>query len=210
MLLLAKYWSTGGFPDSSVGKESACSAGDPGSVPESRRCSGEGKGYPLQYSCASIVAQLVRIHLHAGDLCLIPGLGRSSGEGRGYPLQYSWASLVVQLVRIHLHAGDLGFIPGLGRSSGEGNPLQYSGLKESIDCRVLGVPTSWAQLSNFHFHFHLSTGHKRISHIHDKMYMWNVFALTYYKPRQVIWYFTKIIIWREDLNQKKNSYAFQP
>ena len=38
-----------GFPDSSVGKESACSAEDPGSIPRSRR-SGEGKGYPLQYS----------------------------------------------------------------------------------------------------------------------------------------------------------------
>ena len=39
-----------GFPDSSVGKESACSAGDPGSIPRSGRSPGEGKGYPLQYS----------------------------------------------------------------------------------------------------------------------------------------------------------------
>ena len=39
-----------GFPDSSVGKESACNAGDLGSVPRLRRSSGEGKGYPLQYS----------------------------------------------------------------------------------------------------------------------------------------------------------------
>ena len=36
--------------DSSIGKESACNAGDPGSIPESGRCPGEGKGYPLQYS----------------------------------------------------------------------------------------------------------------------------------------------------------------
>ena len=35
-----------GFPDSSVGKESACNAGDPGSVPELRRSAGEGIGYP--------------------------------------------------------------------------------------------------------------------------------------------------------------------
>ena len=39
-----------GFPDSSVGKESSCNAGDPGWIPESGRSPGEGKGYPLQYS----------------------------------------------------------------------------------------------------------------------------------------------------------------
>ena len=39
-----------GFPDSSVGKESACSAGDSGSIPGSGRSPGEGIGYPLQYS----------------------------------------------------------------------------------------------------------------------------------------------------------------
>ena len=39
-----------GFPDSSVGKESACNAGDPGLFPGSGRCPGEGMGYPLQHS----------------------------------------------------------------------------------------------------------------------------------------------------------------
>ena len=48
------------FPDSSVGKESACNAGDSGSIPGSGRSSGEGIGYPLQYSRASLVAQLVK------------------------------------------------------------------------------------------------------------------------------------------------------
>ena len=38
-----------GFPDSSVGKESACSAGDPGLIPGSGRSPGEGTDYPLQY-----------------------------------------------------------------------------------------------------------------------------------------------------------------
>ena len=47
-----------GFPHSSVGKESACNAGDPGSIPGSGRSPGEGIGYPLQYSWASLVAQL--------------------------------------------------------------------------------------------------------------------------------------------------------
>ena len=39
-----------GFPDSSIDKESAWNAGDPGSIPGSGRSAGEGKGYPLQYS----------------------------------------------------------------------------------------------------------------------------------------------------------------
>ena len=54
------------------------------------------------------------------------------------------------------NVGDLGSIPGLGRSHGEGNsyPLQYSGLENSMDYIVLGVSTSQAWLSDFHFHFH--------------------------------------------------------
>ena len=39
------------LPCSSDGKESACDAGDPGSIPGSERSSGEGNGSPLQYSC---------------------------------------------------------------------------------------------------------------------------------------------------------------
>ena len=40
-----------GFPDSSVGKESACNAEDVGLIPESERSPGEGNGNPLQHSC---------------------------------------------------------------------------------------------------------------------------------------------------------------
>ena len=47
-------------PDSSVGKESACNAGDPSLIPGLRRSPGEEKGYPLQYSWASLMAQLVK------------------------------------------------------------------------------------------------------------------------------------------------------
>ena len=39
------------FPGGSDGKESACNAGDPGSIPGLGRSPGEGNGYPLQYSC---------------------------------------------------------------------------------------------------------------------------------------------------------------
>ena len=52
--------ATIGLPDSSVGKESACNAGDPGLILGSGRSAGEGIGYPLQYSWASLVAQLVK------------------------------------------------------------------------------------------------------------------------------------------------------
>ena len=49
-----------GFPQISVGKESTCNAGDPSSIPGLGRSPGEGIGYPLQYSWASLVAQLVK------------------------------------------------------------------------------------------------------------------------------------------------------
>ena len=48
------------FPGTSAGKESTCNAGDPSLIPGSGRSAGEGIGYPLQYSWASLVAQLVK------------------------------------------------------------------------------------------------------------------------------------------------------
>ena len=71
-----------GFPDSSVGKESACNAGDSGSIPGLGRCPGEGIGLPTP----------VFLGFHGGstgkesacnveDLGLIPGLGKSPGGG---------------------------------------------------------------------------------------------------------------------------------
>ena len=48
---------------------------------------------------------------------------------------------MAQLVKIHLQCGRPGLIPELGRSPGEGkgDPLQYSGLENSMDCIVHGV-----------------------------------------------------------------------
>ena len=56
------------------------------------------------------------------------------------------------------HAGDLGSISGLGRSPGEGKgyPLQYSGLKNSMDCIVHGVSKNRTRLNDFHFHYKAS------------------------------------------------------
>ena len=48
-----------GFPGTSVGKESACNAGNSGSIPGSGRSPGEGTGYPLHCSQASLVGQAV-------------------------------------------------------------------------------------------------------------------------------------------------------
>ena len=88
-LVMHKFFE--GFPDSSVGKESACNAGDLGLIPGFGRSTGEGIGSPLQYSWASLVAQLVKnpSTCNTGDLGLTPGLRRTPGKGKGYPLQYS-------------------------------------------------------------------------------------------------------------------------
>ena len=84
---IALYW---GFPGSSTGEESACSAEDSGSISGSGRSPGEGKGYPFQYSWASLVAQMVKkFTCNAEDLRSIPGLGKFPGERDGIPLQYS-------------------------------------------------------------------------------------------------------------------------
>ena len=81
----------GGFPDSSVGKESTCNSGDPGLIPGWRRCTGERDRIPipvfLGFSCGSAGKESA---YNVGDLGSIPGLDRSLGEGKGYPLQYSF------------------------------------------------------------------------------------------------------------------------
>ena len=62
------------FPDSSVGKESTCNAGDSGSIPGSGRSAREEMiGYPFQYSWASLVAQLLK-NLPAMQETLVPSL----------------------------------------------------------------------------------------------------------------------------------------
>ena len=54
-----------------------------------------------------------------------------------------------------INAGDSGSVPGLGRSPGEGNsnPLQCSGLENSMNYIVRGVANRKTLLSDFHFHF---------------------------------------------------------
>ena len=71
------------FSDSSVGKESAYNAGDPGSIPGSGRTPGEGIGHPLQYSWVSLWLSRKESAYNAGDLGSIPGLGRTPEEVKG-------------------------------------------------------------------------------------------------------------------------------
>ena len=79
-----------GFPHSSVGKESACNAGDPSLIPGSGRSLWRMDRLPtplfLGFPCGSAGKESA---CSVGDLGSIPRLGRSPGEGKGCPLQYS-------------------------------------------------------------------------------------------------------------------------
>ena len=115
-------------------------------IPGSGRSTGEGIGYPLQYSWPSLVAQLVKnlpairrtqfdsrvgkIHWRRDRLPNPVFLGFPSGsDGKEYTC----------------NVGELGLIPGLGRSPGKGKgyPLQYSGLENSMDRVHHGVTKRW-------------------------------------------------------------------
>ena len=71
-----------GVPDGSVDMESTCNAGASGSTPGLGSSSGEGIGYPLQYSWASLIAQLVK-NLPAVQETLVRSLGREDPLEKG-------------------------------------------------------------------------------------------------------------------------------
>ena len=95
-LIQSLYWEirwifrSQGFPHSSVGKESACNAEDPGSMPGLGTWRWERNRLPtlvfLGFPCGSAGKEST---CNVEDLGSIPGLGRSPGEGKGSPLQYS-------------------------------------------------------------------------------------------------------------------------
>ena len=72
----------------SVGKESTCNAGDPGSIPRSGRSPGEGIGYPLQYSWASLVSQTVKNQPAMWETW-VPSLGREDPLEEGMAIHSS-------------------------------------------------------------------------------------------------------------------------
>ena len=80
-----------GFPGSSAGKESACNSGDFSSIPGLGRSTREGIGYPLQYSWASLVAQLVkRIRLQCGRPGFDPWVGKIPWRRERLPTPVFW------------------------------------------------------------------------------------------------------------------------
>ena len=122
-----------GFPDSSVGKESACNAGDPSWIPGSGRSAGEGIGYPLQYSWASLVAQLVK-NLPAMWETWVPSLGWEDPleKGKGYPLQYSGLEnstdwIVHGVTKSRTQLSNFNFHGENRNPISEGTPWQFSG-----------------------------------------------------------------------------------
>ena len=79
-----------GFPDSSVAKQSACNAGDSGSIPGSGRSTGEGIGYPLQYSWASLVTQLVKNLPTMQETWFYPSVGKIPWRRERLPTPVFW------------------------------------------------------------------------------------------------------------------------
>ena len=78
-------------PGSSGGKESACNAGDPSSIPGSGRSPGGGIGYLLQYSWPSLVTQMVKNPpaMRETRFRSLVWLGRAPGGWHDNPFQYS-------------------------------------------------------------------------------------------------------------------------
>ena len=140
-----RWFSSVGFPESSVGKGSACNAEDPSSILGSGRSTGDGIGYPLQYSWASLVAQLVK-NLTARWETWVRSPGWEvvwrrerlptpvfwPGEFHGQRSLTGYMELPVRTWWLTCKYKDLS---NQGRSPGEGNdnPLQYSGLENSME-----------------------------------------------------------------------------
>ena len=76
--------------DSSVGKESTCKAGDPSSIPGLGRSTGEGIGYPLWYSWASLVAQLVKNLPAKQETWFDPWVGKIPWRRERLPTPVFW------------------------------------------------------------------------------------------------------------------------
>ena len=117
--------------DSSVGKESACNAGDPGLIPGLGRSPGERRGYPLQHFWAFLMVHLVKnppaIQAPRFDPW-VEGISISPVEGKGYPLQYSGLEnpmdcIVHEVAKSRTQLNDFHFKP----QSGFSTQLQFAG-----------------------------------------------------------------------------------
>ena len=136
------------FPCGSDGKESACNAGDLGSIPRLGRSLGEGNGNPLQYSC-------LENPMDGGAWkTTVHGVSKSQTRLGDFHFHFDFPGGSDDKASVY-NAGDPGLIPGWGRSPGKenGNPLQYSCLENLMDggawwAAVHGITKSQTWLSN--------------------------------------------------------------
>ena len=77
-------------PGKPSGSESMCNAEDPSSIPGSGKSAEEGIGYPLQYSWASLVAQLVKNPLAMQETWVDPWVGKIPWRREQLPILISW------------------------------------------------------------------------------------------------------------------------
>ena len=149
-----------GFPSSSAGNESACNAGDLALIPGLGRSTGEGKGYPLQYS---FLENSTDRGAWQAAVCGVAESWTQLSDLHSHKDQR--ASQVVLVVKNPpANAGDgrnMGSIPGSGRSCEERNrnPLQYSCLENPKDrgawwATVHGVSKSQTRLKRLNMHSH--------------------------------------------------------
>ena len=115
-------------------------------IPGLGRSTGEGIGYPLQCSWASLVAQLVK-SLPAMQETWVPSLGGEDPLEKGKATHSS-----ILAWRIPRPIQSFSYTVG----EGNGSPLQYSSLENSMDYAVHGVAKSWTPLSHFHFQYIVS------------------------------------------------------
>ena len=151
------------FSGSSAGKESACNAGDPGSIPGSGRSPREGNSYSLHYSC----------------------LENSTGRGAWRVTVHGVTENQTQLSHFHFHHRIIYVLcclicVSLDISIGGGNgiPFQYSCLENPMDggawqAAVHGVTKSRTQLSDFTFTFHFHALEKEMA-THSSVLAWRI------------------------------------
>ena len=111
-------------------------------------------GEPFCIPRASLIAQLIKNRLQCRRPWFNPWVGKIRWKRDRLPTPvFSGFPCGSAGKESACNVGDLGSIPGLGRRSGEGKgyPVQYSGLKNSMDCIVHGVAKNQKQLSDFHF-----------------------------------------------------------
>ena len=99
-----------GFPHSSVGKESACNAGDPSLIPGSGRSPGEGNGNPLQYSCLENPVD------GGAWWAAVHGVAKSRTQLSNFPFTFHFHALEKEMAT---HSSVLAWrIPGMGEPGG--------------------------------------------------------------------------------------------